>query len=295
MIGAVVSGVSCAGGTRRAPSSDTGFSGVEFAARLAAERVGDVDGDDAAALVTRLGEVLLGHDRRRCPRRTPAARISPPSGRSELWMKSVGGCATPFGAARDAATGDEHRVPRVRPAPLVGARIAPHALRRVAEQAAAARRPGDALGVDVDVMGVVGGRRRCGRGRSAARKTFGLAGLRRSVTQIGRPSPRPPGVNGPRRRDRRDERGRRSRRTGSRRCRRGVTGRQLDEAPTCSRFRRVRVGDDVEARRGTSGCGSSPPACRCRGSRLVDVVVTRIERADDQLALRSMSMSSSCQ
>ena len=62
----------------------------------------------------------------------------------------------PVRAALDATTGDQDRIPRPRVPHRVRPRIAPAALGRVPQQAAAATRPGDAVRIDVDVVRIVG-------------------------------------------------------------------------------------------------------------------------------------------
>ena len=163
---------------------------------LAAERARDVRGDDPAGLVAGRGEVLLGHQR--------DVALGTPFGPHPAVERPVGvvdevglRLGDTVVAAGQPAAGDKDRVPRRGRPHLVRARVAPAPARRVAGQAAAPADPREPVRVDVDVVRVVG------RAVVAAEidrlgEDLGCAGSLRSVTQIGRPSPRAPGVNGPR-------------------------------------------------------------------------------------------------
>src|SRR5215212_375488 len=90
------------------------------------------------------------------PSATPEARTWPLSGRVELWMKSVPGCATPSSppGRPPPATRTGSQGLATRTVSVLGSRHLPP--RRVAEQAAATADPGDAVAVDVDVVRIVG-------------------------------------------------------------------------------------------------------------------------------------------
>src|SRR4029453_894851 len=120
------------------------------------------------------------------PSATPEACTWPLSGCAALWMKSVCGCATPFGPpsipppatstgshglavalfsvngsrppplGADPPPGHEHRVPRLGGGHLVRERVAPPPPGRPTAQAAPAADPRDPVLIDVDVVGVVG-------------------------------------------------------------------------------------------------------------------------------------------
>ena len=169
-------------------------------------------------------------------------------------------------AAGQAAAGHEHRVPRRRAAHLVGPRVTPLAARRVAEQAAAAADPCEALGVDVDVVGVVG------QAVVAAEVDRLGEGLRmRRVAQVGHPDraavAAAAGVNGPRSGEVVAPR----RAAGPHvpavlDAARRVPGRQLDEVADLLQIRRVGVGDHVEARAAFRVAGLGAERARCPGS-----------------------------
>ncbi len=255
--------------------------------RLAARRVRGVGQHEAPHLIAGAVEVLLGADQdvaRRHALRPDAAVRGPPRVVHEHRLGMV--------HAAHAAAGDEDRVPRVRVAHQVRERIAVAALRRVATDAATAADPRDALVVDLDVVRVI-------RHLVVAPQVDGVAeDLRlRRVAQVGYPD-RPPVAAASRRE--RSEKGEvvapggpaRPHEVAAIDARRRVTGGQLDEVTDLPQVARVGVGDDVEA---------APAALRARlahgriagqivadpGAQvLADVVVARVERADDQLAAR---------
>ena len=173
---------------------------------LASPGVREVDRDDSAALVAGRREVLLGADQdvAALHARRPDRAVGRPAGvvhevgvlrHAVVAVVGAHGRRVPL----EAAAGDQDRLERRRPAHAVLVRVAMPALGGIAADAAAAGDPGDAALVLVDVVRVVGelSLRQRSTGRS---ETSGSDGSRRSVTQIGRPSPTARGPEGRRRR-----------------------------------------------------------------------------------------------
>ena len=266
-------------------------------------RVGDVRQHDAAAVaaaVRRPGEVLLRPDQHvaaldavglhRAVRR--AARVVHQHHGLRGAVVALDGRVVP----RHAATGDEDRVERRRPADPVLVRVAVLAGGGVAAQAAAAGDPGDAPLVLIDVVRVVGV-------AVVAPQVDRLVGddrLRR-IAQVGDPD-RPAVADQPVLHARkagalRDDRTQVVLVVTARGAAgpdvlavldaaRGVAGRQRHEVAHLRQVRRVRVGDDEEAAAAVGVAHCEPVVVgAARGDR-VGLVVPRVERTDDQVALR---------
>src|SRR4051812_33883663 len=65
---------------------------------------------------------------------------------------------------------------------------------------------------------------------------------------------------------------------------RGVAGRYVDEVPDLLEVRGVGVGDDEEARSAVWVAVLRAQGADARAARLIDVVVTRVQRPDNELA-----------
>ena len=187
-------------------------------------------------------------------------------------------------SAFDAAAGDEDRIPRSGVSELVRPRIAPPALSCVSHQPTAAADPGDASVVDVHVVRVVGQPvvaaqvDRVGEHDRAGR-----------VPQVGDPDR--PAVAAAAGRERAERRlvvaaGRAARPdvVALVDAADGVARGQVDEVTHLLHVLWIGVRDDVE-----TGAAARQPRLRAEGAdaraaHLVDVVVTRVERADDQVS-----------
>ena len=251
--------------------------------RLTAERVGDVRGDDPAAGAARAGEVLLGHHDHVPVRDASGADLTVQ--RPRRVVDEVGlRLSDSVRAALDATTRDQDRIPRPRVPHRVRPRIAPAALGRIAQQATATARPGDAVLVDVDVVRVVGQAvvapevdrlgehlriRRVAEVGDPDRPSVAAAAWREGpeigqVVASRRPA-RPDIVAAVDAADR-------------------VACGKVDEVTHLLQVLRIAVGDDVKAGAAVGIAVFRPEGPDPGAVRLVDVVVTWIERADDQVA-----------